>query len=133
MARSAQMRLIRAEDTKPELRVRKHLHALGLRFRLHARGLPGRPDIVFSSRRLVIFVHGCFWHRHKNCSKARLPRSRLDYWLPKLERNVSRDREHVRELKKLGWRVMTIWECQTSRPWKLESLGRAIDACKDRA
>jgi DNA mismatch endonuclease (patch repair protein) len=112
--RSAQMRLIRARDTKPELIVRKALHAAGLRFRLHAKDLPGKPDIIFRRKRLAIFVHGCFWHQHPDpdCKRARLPKSRQDFWEPKLNGNRSRDEAVTARLQDQGWRVIEIWECQ---------------------
>ena len=113
--RSANMAAIRAKDTKPELIVRRIVHALGYRYRLHRRDLPGKPDLVFGPRRKVIFVHGCFWHMHPkaNCLDARRPKSNFGYWTPKLARNVARDAEHVATLRKLGWRVLVIWECET--------------------
>lgn len=112
-ARSAHMRRIRKHDTKPELVVRRLAHALGLRFRLHRRDLPGTPDIVFPRHRKVVQVHGCFWHQHEGCRLARQPKSRLDYWLPKLARNVTRDRVAAEKLAELGWEALTIWECET--------------------
>jgi DNA mismatch endonuclease (patch repair protein) len=114
--RSAQMALIHSRDTKPELVVRRQLHALGYRYRLHVAELPGKPDLVFPARKKVIFVHGCFWHRHSHCSRCRLPKSRLDYWKPKLERNVKRDRIAVYGLRRSGWRVLVVWECETLDP-----------------
>lgn len=118
-ARSAQMARIKGRDTKPEMRVRRALHAAGLRYRLQARELPGRPDIVFRRARLAIFVHGCFWHRHPGCKHARTPKSRLDFWEPKLSANVDRDRRHEDELRAAGWSVLTIWECETRDPARL--------------
>lgn len=111
--RSAQMARVRAKDTKPELKVRRALHAAGLRFRLQARDLPGRPDIVFRSRRIAIFVHGCFWHRHPDpsCKLARMPKSRLEFWEPKFATNAERDERNVRAVEALGWRVEILWEC----------------------
>jgi len=107
------MAQIPSANTKPELRVRKIAHRLGYRFRLHARELPGRPDIVFRPRRKVIFVHGCFFHRH-NCGLGKKePRANRSYWLPKFARNVARDATNVRRLEASGWRVLVIWECQT--------------------
>lgn len=113
--RSAQMARVRGRDTKPEMRVRRALHAVGLRFRLHAKHLPGRPDLILPSRRVVVFVHGCFWHRHPDpdCKLARLPKSRLDFWLPKLEGNRARDQRVREQLQGLGWTVIEVWECQT--------------------
>ena len=112
--RSAQMALIRGRDTKPEKLVRKALHGAGLRFRLHDKQLPGKPDIVLPSRKIAIFVHGCFWHRHKSarCKLARLPKSRLDFWLPKLEGNAERDKKAQAALRANGWRVIVVWECE---------------------
>lgn len=113
--RSAQMALIRDRDTKPEIRVRRALHGAGYRYRLHAKHLPGKPDIVFPSRRMVLFVHGCFWHQHPSskCKLARMPKSRLDFWLPKLTGNRERDARKVAELEAMGWTVQIIWECET--------------------
>lgn len=125
-ARSAQMALIRSRDTKPELRVRKALHAVGLRYRLHVRKLPGSPDLVFPSRHIAVFVHGCFWHQHPGCKAARMPKSRLDFWQPKLDGNVARDRRNHRALRKLGWEVIIIWECQTRRASMLAKLATRI-------
>ncbi|MCK1540360.1 very short patch repair endonuclease [Bradyrhizobium sp. 176] len=118
--RSAQMARVRGRDTKPEMRVRRALHAAGLRYRLHAKGLPGRPDLIFPSRRVVVFVHGCFRHRHPDpdCKLARLPKSRLDFWIPKLEGNRAGDERVKAELRGLGWRVFEVWE----REAKLEAL-----------
>lgn len=124
--RSERMGRIRGRDTGPELIVRRLLHRMGFRYRLHARELPGRPDIVFRRRRLAIFVHGCFWHRHPDpgCKLARLPKSRLDFWLPKLEGNLARDLENQGRLETLGWKVLVIWECQTGKMDELESILR---------
>ena len=112
--RSRRMAAIRGKNTKPELIVRRLLHSRGFRFRLHHTGLPGHPDLVFPSRRAVIFVHGCFWHRHPDpaCPLARLPKSRLDFWLPKLESNARRDRAVAERLARDGWRSLTVWECE---------------------
>lgn len=107
------MSRVRSKDTKPELEVRSLIHARGYRFRLHRGDLPGRPDIVFPSRRKVVFVHGCFWHRHgKRCPLTRLPKSRLDFWLPKLEENHRRDVRNRRLLRSAGWEILIVWECE---------------------
>ena len=111
-ARSAQMRRIRKTGTKPEMRVRRAAHGLGYRFRLHRNDLPGTPDLVFPRLNKVVLVHGCFWHQHPGCRLARQPKSRLDYWLPKLERNRARDLESTAALRAIGWTVLVIWECQ---------------------
>lgn len=111
--RSRIMRSIRSKDTGPELIVRKLVHRLGYRFRLHRRDLPGRPDLVFPGRRKVIFVHGCFWHQHPGCSRATTPKSNTAAWREKLERNQQRDIEAVNKLVKQGWSVLVIWECET--------------------
>jgi DNA mismatch endonuclease, patch repair protein len=109
--RSARMARIRGRDTKPELVVRKLLFGLGYRYRVHVRSLPGNPDIAFPSRKKAIFVHGCFWHQH-GCGKYKQPASRLDFWLPKLDQNVRRDRRKLRQLNRAGWRYRIVWECQ---------------------
>jgi DNA mismatch endonuclease (patch repair protein) len=116
------MRAIRSKNMKPEITVRQIIHRLGYRFRLHRKDLPGKPDIVFLSRRAVIFVHGCFWHQHQdtNCKDARKPKSNTNYWYPKLARNQARDAEHEVTLKAQGWRILIIWECQTKDKRTLE-------------
>lgn len=114
--RSKRMSLVRGRDTKPEMRVRRLTHALGYRYRLHRRDLPGKPDLVFGPRRKVILVHGCFWHRHRDpsCKLARLPKSRQDFWQPKLEGNRARDERNNAMLTEMGWDVLEIWECETA-------------------
>ena len=112
-ARGALMRSVRQRDTTPERRVRSAAHRAGYRFRLQGRDLPGTPDIVFPRYRACIFVHGCFWHRHSGCKAATMPASRQDYWRPKFEANVERDRRKMAELEALGWKVGVIWECET--------------------
>ena len=124
--RSRMMGGIRGRDTRPELAVRRFLHAQGLRYRLHVRDLPGRPDIVLPRHRTVVFVHGCFWHRHYGCRFAYTPKSREEFWLTKLEGNVIRDERDQRRLGELGWRVFVVWECEitTDRlPALAEELG----------
>lgn len=112
--RSARMARVRGRDTKPEIVVRRLVHGLGYRYRLHRKDLPGRPDLVFPGRRAVIFVHGCFWHRHPDpsCKLARLPKSRRDFWEPKLARNRQRDLDVEQRLNESGWRVLILWECE---------------------
>jgi DNA mismatch endonuclease (patch repair protein) len=107
------MRRIRKKDTQPELIVRRTVHALGGRFRLHRSDLPGTPDLTLPRRKLIIQVHGCFWHQHGGCPLARTPKSRLDYWVPKLKRNAERDEIAKSKLEALGWRYEVIWECET--------------------
>jgi DNA mismatch endonuclease (patch repair protein) len=108
------MARIKSHGTKPEMIVRRAVHALGFRYRLHRRDLPGCPDLVFSRRRKVIFVHGCFWHRH-TCSLARrVPITRQEYWGPKLKRNVERDQAALKGLAEMGWESLTVWECETT-------------------
>ena len=118
--RSAVMSRIRSRNTKPEIVVRKALHAAGLRFRLHRKDLPGRPDLVFPSRRLAVFVDGCFWHQH-GCRLSHIPRSRLTYWEPKLARNRQRDDVNRRSLSQAGWTVLSVWECETRDTNRLDS------------
>src|SRR5258705_10221520 len=110
--RSERMSRVRGRDTKPEMVVRRLVHRLGFRYRLHNRRLPGAPDLVFKSRRKAIFIHGCFWHRHPDpaCKLARMPKSRLDFWRPKLEGNRERDLRHQSELETIGWRYLIVWE-----------------------
>lgn len=110
--RSLLMSRIRGKDTGPERAVRSLLHRMGYRFRLHGRDLPGSPDIVLPRLRTVVFVHGCFWHRHAGCRQATTPKSRARFWRLKFERNVERDGENRAALRRLGWRVVTVWECQ---------------------
>lgn len=114
--RSRNMSHIRGKDTGPELKVRRLLHSMGFRFRLHVQGLPGRPDIVFPGRRKVIFVHGCFWHRHAGCRNARLPKSNRAFWTPKLNANRDRDRRNLKALEKEGWSCLVVWECEIDAP-----------------
>lgn len=110
--RSWNMSQIRSKDTKPEVAVRSILHRNGFRFRLHSRVLPGRPDIVLRRFRSVVFVHGCFWHRHKGCSNSTLPSTNRSAWRKKFEQNVDRDRRNITALRELGWRVFVVWECE---------------------
>jgi DNA mismatch endonuclease (patch repair protein) len=109
------MAAIKSKDMEPELAVRRIVHALGYRYRLHRKDLPGKPDLVFGPRRKVIFVHGCFWHMHQKagCLDARPPKSNTTYWSAKLARNVERDATHLARLKAMGWEVLVVWECET--------------------
>lgn len=110
--RSERMGLIRSKDTQPELVLRKLLRNIGFSgYRLHRTDLPGKPDIAFIGRKKAIYVHGCFWHQHK-CGKYKMPKSRNDYWLPKLRRNIERDKDNIEKLQALGWSVLTVWECE---------------------
>ena len=105
---------IRSKDTRPELAVRKAAHAMGYRFRLHRKDLPGSPDLTFSSRNTVIFVHGCYWHRHEGCKYCYTPKSNVEFWAKKFKNNVARDQRVREELEQHGWRVVTLWECETA-------------------
>lgn len=111
--RSEIMRRVRSTDTTPELIVRKLTHALGFRYRLHRKDLPGKPDLVFSSKKKIIFVHGCFWHGHKCKRGDRVPKDNRHYWVKKIKANIERDKRHIEVLDKLGWSVLPIWECET--------------------
>lgn len=111
--RSWLMSRVPQKHSLPELRVRRAAHALGLRFRLHRRDLPGNPDIVLPKHSVALFVHGCFWHRHPECPKSSVPKSREEFWQAKFDRNVARDRDVANALSRLGWRVETLWECET--------------------
>lgn len=109
--RSKIMRAVKSKNSSIEIRFRKALFAVGYRYRLHYKSLPGSPDIVFPGRKKVIFIHGCFWHQHENCLRSKIPTVNTEYWIPKLKRNVQRDRENEQQLLKLGWQVHTVWEC----------------------
>ena len=113
--RSYNMSRIRSGNTRPELLVRQYLHSKGFRYRLHNKNLPGRPDLVLKKYNSVIFVHGCFWHSHENCKYSNLPKSNRSYWESKLKRNKERDKITNNKLKALGWRVLTVWECELRR------------------
>jgi DNA mismatch endonuclease, patch repair protein len=113
--RSERMGLVRNRDTKPELVVRRLVYSLGYRYRLHSRTLPGHPDMVFAGRRKVIFIHGCFWHRHgPSCPLTRMPKSKLDFWEPKFEANMRRDAANQAKLRDMGWDYIVVWECELS-------------------
>lgn len=121
--RSERMGRVRSKKSKPEIVVRRLVHSLGFRYRLHRTDLPGCPDLVFSSRKKVVFIHGCYWHRHDGCPNTRLPESRLDFWQPKLEANRVRDERNLRRLRAHGWRILIFRECQVK---DLERLRRRI-------
>ncbi len=118
--RSRNMAAIHGKDTRPEMVVRRLLHSLGYRYRLHRKDLPGKPDIVFAGRKKAIQINGCFWHQHAGCKAARIPLSRLDYWRPKLTSNVARDRVNLAALQAADWEVLTLWECEVKRIEELQ-------------
>jgi DNA mismatch endonuclease (patch repair protein) len=124
--RSRVMSKVRGKNTSPEIRVRRTLHALGYRFRLHKKDLPGKPDIVIPKYRICIFVHGCFWHQHSGCKRATIPVNNHEFWVQKFADNACRDEHAVKELMTLGWQVMRVWECQTK---KAEELTRLLRSC----
>lgn len=125
--RSWNMSRVRSTNTKPELVVRRLLHRNGFRFRLHVKTLPGKPDIVLNKYQSAVFVHGCFWHRHKNCPDASTPKTRTEFWVKKFDGNVKRDRKNRMALKKIGWKVIVIWECEVAKQDKLAArLSRTI-------
>lgn len=131
--RSEIMSRIKSKNTKPEMVVRKILFSKGIRYRLHAKDLPGKPDIVVRPSRVAVFVHGCFWHQHENCKDAFVPSTRQDYWLPKLEKNTQRDEKAVNCLKEMGWFVYIIWECFIKDDNKLDDLiNKIISSVKAR-
>lgn len=111
--RAKAMKAVKSQDTKPEMLVRRLVHSMGYRYRLHVAALPGRPDLVFPSRKKIILVNGCFWHQHQGCKRASIPSTNVEYWDRKLLSNRSRDQSNAKALKALGWQVMVIWECQT--------------------
>ena len=127
--RSEIMSRVRNKDTRPELYVRRLIHNAGFRYRLHVSKLPGKPDLVFPGRKKVIFVHGCFWHSHGGCHNARIPKSRSDFWMSKLESNKERDERNVHALMDEGWEVLVIWECELRDP---ELLNRIKDFLEHR-
>lgn len=125
-SRSAVMSRVRGKDTKPEMAIRKMVFGAGYRYRLHGKKLPGKPDLVFAGRRKVIFVHGCFWHRHAGCALARIPKSRVEFWTAKLEGNRDRDARHLATLREMGWSAMVVWECELRDPDALQERIRAF-------
>ena len=129
--RSHNMSRIRSKNTKPELLVRKFLFANGFRYRLHNKLLPGKPDIVLKKYRIVIFIHGCFWHKHKNCKYAFVPASNTHYWLPKLDKNVEKDVIAIKELRRLKWKVLVIWECNLKPSKQAKTLQRILHFIKN--
>lgn len=128
MTRSEVMSRVRGKDTSPEMIIRRALWAAGLRYRLHDGKLPGRPDIVFQSKRIVVLVHGCFWHGHEGCPRHRIPKSRVEWWTAKINRNMERDTEVREALANAGWTVMVLWECEAEKPAKVAELVAAIKA-----
>ena len=129
--RSENMRRVKGRNTKPELIVRRIVHGMGFRYRLHGKHLPGKPDLLFTSRRAVIFVHGCYWHQHPGCSRATIPQSNVAFWTDKLARNRKRDADQVRALKTAGWRPLVIWECETKDARRLgQRVRRFLDSRK---
>ena len=120
------MSRVKARDTRPELTVRRVLWAAGLRYRLNDKRLPGKPDIVLPSRRVALFVHGCFWHGHQGCSRHRIPKSRVAWWTAKIQRNIEHDAEVLTALEDLGWTTLVIWECETEKPSDIEALVRTV-------
>jgi len=110
--RSERMSRVRGKGSKPEMKLRRLVHGMGFRYRLHSQVLPGKPDMVFTGRKAVIFMHGCFWHRHPGCKLARMPKSRIDFWREKLDANRQRDLQNQARLRNMGWRVLVVWECQ---------------------
>lgn len=124
--RSQRMALVRGKHMKPEMAVRKLTYGMGYRYRLHDRSLPGSPDLVFKYRKKVIFIHGCFWHRHESCKLARLPKSRVDFWREKLEGNKKRDKNNQNKLLRMGWRFLVIWECELQKKTGLSGLSEKI-------
>lgn len=120
--RSYNMRQIKAKDTKPELLVRKYLHSKGLRYRLHGKNLPGKPDIFFSRKKVAIFINGCFWHGHDNCNYFKLPKTRTEWWREKIKKTKDRDKNHVSQLQAEEWTCLTVWECQLKPIQRQETL-----------
>lgn len=132
ITRSENMRRIRSRDSAPELIVRRALFRLGFRYRCAPKELPGRPDIVFRRKKVAIFVHGCFWHQHPACRRSGYPKSNVSYWAPKLSQNVSRDIQNVARLEALGYRVLTIWECELTLSRRDQAIQRVVRSIDDK-
>ena len=128
--RSWNMSRIHGSDTSIEVKVRKHLYHAGFRYRKNDKRFPGKPDIVLPGYKCVVFIHGCFWHRHPGCKDATIPKTRTDFWIEKLDRNVSNDVKHIQQLKEMGWRVFVIWECEINKTFE-ETMARLIEQIKD--
>ena len=128
--RSYNMSQIRGKNTKPEMLVRKFLHSNGFRYGLHNKSLPGKPDIVMRKYKTIIFIHGCFWHGHVGCKRFVLPKSNQSYWIPKIEANISRDNEICTQLRKSGWKIIIIWECELTTLKRKKTLRRLVDEIK---
>ena len=126
--RSWNMSRIRSKNTKPELAVRTYLYSKGLRYRLHCSKLPGKPDICNKTKKFTIFVNGCFWHQHKGCKRASIPKSNTEYWIPKLKKNVERFNQNRRKLEKDGWQVFTVWECDAKTINKIDDVLKELTA-----
>lgn len=124
--RSANMRKIGSKDTAPEMLVRRMIHGMGFRYRLHVAALPGKPDLVFPRLGKIIEVRGCFWHQHGKCPDSHIPKSRQEYWQPKLLRNQERDRNNLDLLRKLGWKVLLVWECEVTKQFLPRRISRFL-------
>jgi DNA mismatch endonuclease (patch repair protein) len=127
------MSKIRSKDTKPEILVRKALWRMGYRYRLYYKLLPGKPDIVITKQKIVVFVHGCFWHRHRNCIEASRPKTNSDYWETKINKNIERDKKHQKAIRQLGWKIIVIWECTVKKYIEedIKMLGKMLISRKD--
>lgn len=125
--RSRNMKQIRSKDTGPEKIVRAYLFGRGLRYRVADKRYPGKPDIVLPRYKAAVFIHGCFWHQHPGCRMAVMPKSNVDYWRPKLERNIERDQENIEELNRLGWRTFVVWECELTKDKREKTLSDLYD------
>lgn len=130
--RSWNMSRIKGKDTKPEIAVRQYLFANGFRFRKNDKRYPGKPDIVLPKYHTMIFVHGCFWHRHEGCKQATTPKSRTDFWLEKFQKNVQNDAKHIQELKNMGWKVIVLWECELEKQFE-ETMRNVIAEIRENA
>jgi len=130
--RSWNMSRIKGKDTKPEIAVRQYLFANGFRFRKNDKRYPGKPDIVLPKYHTIIFVHGCFWHRHEGCKQATTPKSRTDFWLEKFQKNVQNDAKHIQELKNMGWKVIVLWECELEKQFE-ETMRNVIAEIRENA
>ena len=123
--RSGIMKKIRSHNSKPEIKLRKYLYAMGVRYRLHKKGLPGKPDICIGRIKTAVFVHGCFWHQH-GCSRSNMPKTNVAYWKPKLERNKSRDVENIKRIAEFNWKAIVVWECQLKNVDEIKEINNLI-------
>ncbi len=131
--RSYNMSQIKCKDTKPELMVRRFLHSRGMRYRVHSKDLPGKPDLILKKYHTVVFIHGCFWHGHEGCNYFTIPKTNTEWWLTKISQNKHRDQKSIKKLESSGWKVIIIWECELREPLRMRTLNQLLDEISSRA